>query len=50
MWNLKYNTKEFIYQTKTDTQRSELWLPRWRGMREAWMGSLELAGANLYIE
>ena len=38
MWNLKYNTKDLIYQTETDTQRSKLWLPRWRGMREAWMG------------
>ena len=37
MWNLKYDTNELIYKTETDsqTQRTDLWLPRqwgWRGM------------------
>ena len=29
MWNLKYDTNEFIYKTETDsqTQRTDLWLP-----------------------
>ena len=36
-WNLKYDTKEHIYETKTDsqTQRTDLWLPSgdgWGGM------------------
>ena len=30
IWNLKYNTNQHIYETKTDTQieRTDLWLPR----------------------
>ena len=30
MWNLKYDTNELIYETGTDsqTQRTDLWLPR----------------------
>ena len=34
VWNLKYDTNEHVYETETDsqTQRSELWLPReWGG-------------------
>ena len=32
MWNLKYGTNELIYKTETDsqTQRTDLWLPRER--------------------
>ena len=32
MWNLKYDTNELIYETETDsqTQRTDLWLPRWK--------------------
>ena len=30
MWNLKYDTNELIYETETgsQTQRTDLWLPR----------------------
>ena len=30
MWNLKYDTNGFIYETETDsqTERTDLWLPR----------------------
>ena len=31
MWNLKYDTNEPIYETDSQTQRTELWLPRGRG-------------------
>ena len=33
MWNLKYDTNELIYERETDsqTQRTDLWLPRARG-------------------
>ena len=33
MWNLKYDTNELIYKTETDsqTQRTDLWLPRGAG-------------------
>ena len=32
MWNLKYDTNELIYEIETDsqTQRTDLWLPRRR--------------------
>ena len=32
MWNLKYDTNEHIYETKTDSQieRTDLWMPRGR--------------------
>lgn len=30
MWNLKYDTNEFIYKTEIDSQiyRTDLWLPK----------------------
>ena len=42
MWNLKYGTIEPIYQTKTDsqTQRTELWLPKGREEEVGWMSGL----------
>ena len=35
MWNLKYDTNEQIYKIETDsqTERTDLWLPRGRGER-----------------
>ena len=32
MWSLKYDTNELIYKTETDsqTQRTDLWLPKGR--------------------
>ena len=38
MWNLKYDTNEPIYETETDSQRKDLWLPRVRrgGGRMHW--------------
>ena len=30
MCNLKYDTNELIYETETDSQRADLWLPRAR--------------------
>ena len=51
MWNLKDGTNEPIYQIETDsqTQRTDLWLPRGRGVGEVWIRSLGLADANYYI-
>ena len=39
-WNLKFDTNEHIYETETDsqTQRTDLWLPRGREGGEGWMG------------
>ena len=50
MWNLKYGTNELINETETDsqTQRTDLWLSRGKGMQEGWIGSLGLADANYY--
>ena len=33
-WKLKYDTNELIYKTETysQTQRRDLWLPRWKGV------------------
>ena len=28
MWNLKYDTNELIYETDSQTQRTDMWLPR----------------------
>ena len=51
MWNLKYGTKEPTYETEIDsqTQRTDLWLPRGSGVEEGWIGSLGLADANYYL-
>ena len=48
MWNLKYDTNELIYETGTDsqTQRTDLWLPRGRRVGEGWTESMGLADAN----
>ena len=31
MWNLKYGTNDPVYETDSQTQRSDLWLPRGGG-------------------
>ena len=51
MWDLKYDTNEIIYETEMDshTQRTDVWLPRGKGVEEEWNGSLGLAGANYCI-
>ena len=40
MWRLKYETNEPIYEMQTDsqTQRTDLWLPRGRRSGEGWSG------------
>ena len=48
MWNLKYGTNEPIYKTEIEsqTQKTDLWLPRGRGKGVGCTGSLGLVGAN----
>ena len=48
MWNLKYDTNEHINEIETDSQtrRTDLWLPRGRGVGEGRSRSLGLADAN----
>jgi len=43
-WNLKYDTNEPIYKTEIDpqTQRTDLWLPRGRGLEDEMGGWGEL--------
>ena len=48
MWNLKYDTDELIYRIETDSQRTDLWLPR-RRRWEKRIRRLGLADANYYI-
>ena len=51
IWYLKYDTNEFICETETvlQVQRTDLRLPRGRGIREGWLGSLGSADADHYI-
>ena len=52
MWNLKYDTSESIYETETEsqTQRTDWWLPRRKGLGEGWRGRLGLADVSFYIQ
>ena len=39
MWNLKYDPNELIYETESQTERTDVWLPR-AGVGEGRTGSL----------
>ena len=45
-------TNELVYETEagSQTQRTDLWLPRGREVREGSIGNLELADANYYSQ
>ena len=45
MWKLKYGTSESIYKTDSQTQRTDLWLPRGREVEEGTTGRVGLADA-----
>ena len=51
MWNLKYDTKwtHLRKRNRFTDNRTDLWLPRGRGVGEWRIGSLELADASYYI-
>ena len=51
MQNLKYGTNELIYETETDLQkqRTDLYMPRGRKVREGGIESSGLADANYYV-
>ena len=52
MWNLKYDTSEFIYETNRLTDlENRLVVSKVVGQEvgEGWIGSLELGQANYYI-
>ena len=46
----KYDTDQPIYKTETDsqTQRTDLWLPRRSVEREGWTGKLRLSDVSFY--
>ena len=52
MWDLKYDTSQLTYETNTDSQpeRTDLWLPRGRGIGEERVGSLGSADANYHMQ
>ena len=50
MCNLKYDTNEPIYETESQTQGTDSWLPKGRGLEEGCTGGLGLADANYYIQ
>ena len=53
MWNLKYDTNKLIYETETDsqTQRTDLWLPRGKGQGGGVDGEFGVSRCKLlYIE
>ena len=52
MQNLKYDTKESIYKTETDsqTQRPRLVIAKSEGLEEEWIGSLGLVDSSWHIK
>ena len=51
MWYLKCDTSERNCNAEADSQtwRTDLWLPRGRGVGEGWSRNLGLADANYYM-
>ena len=51
MWNLRYDTNELIHETETSsqTQRTNLWLPRGEEVGEGRIESVGLTDANCYL-
>ena len=49
MWNLKYGTNEPSYEQK-QTHREQTFGCRGEGGGGGWIGNLELADVNYYIE
>ena len=52
MRNLKYDTDESIYEaeTQSQTERTDRWLPRRKGLGEGWSGKLGLADVSFYVQ
>ena len=52
MWNLKKNdTNELIYKTEIDsqTQKTNLWLPKGKGREEGQISGMGLRDTNCYL-
>ena len=50
MWNLKYDTKELMYETEADSKTTDLWLPGGSGMGERCIGGLGRVDENCYTQ
>ena len=53
IWNLKYNTYQHIFETKTYSQtwKTDMWLPSGGGEGiDGWTGSLGLADTKYYVQ
>ena len=50
MGNLKYETDKLLYETETDSERRDLWLPRGFGVGEGRVGSLGLTGTDCWVD
>ena len=50
MWNLTSNTNECICKTGTDTEKTNLWLPKERGKRGGQIRDRELADINHHTQ
>ena len=51
MWNLKNDTNELIWETETgsQTQETNLWLPKGKGRGEEYIRKLGLTCTHYYI-
>ena len=49
MWNQKYDTNELVYETDSQTERTDLWLPRGRDSGGGMDWDLGLADESYYI-
>ena len=49
MWTLKYDRNELIYETDSQTLRTDLWLQRGRGLGQERIGSLTLTDVNYHV-
>ena len=49
-WSLKYDTNEFVYETDSQTQTTDLWLPRGKGCRRGLDWEFVTIRCKLYIK
>ena len=50
MWSLKYERNELIYEPDSQTQRTDLWFPRWRVLEMGGLGVGVSIRKQLHIE
>ena len=50
MWHLNCDTNEPTYETETEPQRKDWWLPKVRGLGQGWSERLGLADVSFQVE